>query len=117
MKALVYKSTGSWYITKAEDGRMYNARVKGVFKIDDITSTNPVAVGDEVELEFEEDADQTAMIIDILPRRNYVNRQSPSHKMQHHIVAANLDQSILFATLREPRTSQGFIDRFLVTCE
>jgi ribosome biogenesis GTPase / thiamine phosphate phosphatase len=117
IKALVYKSTGSWYITKAEDGNMYNARVKGVFKIDDITSTNPIAVGDEVELELEEDADHTAMITGILPRRNYVNRQSPSHKMQHHIVAANLDQSILFATLRDPRTSQGFIDRFLVTCE
>jgi ribosome biogenesis GTPase len=117
MKALVYRSTGSWYVTKTADGTSFNARIKGVFKIDGITSTNPVAVGDEVEIQLEEGAEQTAMITDILPRKNYVTRQSPSHKMQHHIVAANLDQSIVFATLKEPRTSQGFIDRYLVTCE
>lgn len=117
MKALVYKSTGSWYIVKAEDGTVYNARIKGVLKIDGITSTNPVAVGDDVLLEPESDTENSAMITEILPRRNYVTRQSPSHKMQHHIIAANLDQSIIFATLRDPRTSQGFIDRFLVTCE
>lgn len=117
MKAIVYKSTGSWYVTKTADGTLFNARIKGVFKIDGITSTNPVAVGDEVELQPEEGAEQTAMIIDILPRKNYITRQSPSHKMQHHIVAANIDQSIVFATLKEPRTSQGFIDRFLVTAE
>lgn len=94
-----------------------NARIKGVFKIDDITSTNPVAVGDEVEVETELETENTAIITGIHPRRNYINRQSPSHKKQHHIVAANIDQSLLFATLKEPRTSQGFIDRFLVTCE
>jgi ribosome biogenesis GTPase len=94
-----------------------SARIKGVFKIDDITSTNPIAVGDEVEIEIESESANTAMITGILPRRNYINRQSPAHKMHHHIVAANLDQSLLFATLRDPKTSQGFIDRFLVTCE
>lgn len=94
-----------------------SARIKGVFKIDDITSTNPIAVGDEVKIEVESESANTAMIVEILPRRNYINRQSPSHKKQHHIVAANIDQSLLFATLREPKTSQGFIDRFLVTCE
>ena len=117
MRALVYKSTGSWYITKTDDGSTFNARMKGIFKIDEITSTNPVAVGDEVEIVPEQDADRTAMITEILPRRNYITRQAPSHRMHHHIVAANLDQSIMFATLKEPRTSQGFIDRFLVTCE
>lgn len=117
MKALVYKSTGSWYVTKTEEGVSYNARMKGVFKIDSITSTNPVAVGDEVEIQPEDGAEQTAMITEILPRKNYITRQSPSHRMQHHIVAANIDQSIVFATLKEPRTSQGFIDRFLVTSE
>jgi len=91
--------------------------MKGVFKIDGITSTNPVAVGDELEIEPESEIENTAIINEILPRRNYVNRQSPRHKYQHHIIAANLDQSILFATLKEPRTSQGFIDRFLVACE
>ena len=117
MKALVYKSTGSWYTVKNQAGRFYNARIKGIFKIDDITSTNPVAVGDEVKLELESEIENTATITEILPRRNYVNRQSPRQKYQHHIIAANLDQSVLFATLKEPKTSQGFIDRFLVACE
>ena len=117
MKALVYKSTGSWYTVKNQAGQTYNARMKGIFKIDGITSTNPVAVGDELQIELESEIENTAIINEILPRRNYVNRQSPRHKYQHHIIAANLDQSILFATLKEPRTSQGFIDRFLVACE
>lgn len=117
MKALVYRSTGSWYIVRADDGKVYNARIKGVFKIEGITSTNPIAVGDQVEIELEDDADQTAMITEILPRRNYITRQSPSHKMHHHIIAANIDQSLMFATLKDPKTSQGFIDRFLITCE
>ena len=117
MKALVYKSTGSWYSVKDESGKWYNARIKGIFKIDNITSTNPVAVGDEVEIEPEDEKENTAMIVDISQRRNYINRQSPRAKHQHHIVAANLDQSLLVATLREPRTSQGFIDRFLVASE
>jgi len=117
MKALVYKSTGSWYTVKDQAGKPYNARIKGIFKIDGITSTNPVAVGDEVDIELESEIENTAIINEILPRRNYVNRQSPRHKYQHHIIAANLDQSVLFATLKEPRTSQGFIDRFLVACE
>lgn len=94
-----------------------SARIKGVFKIDDITSTNPIAVGDEVEIDIESESANTAIITNIHPRHNYINRQAPSHKKQHHIVAANIDQSLLFATLREPKTSQGFIDRFLVTCE
>ena len=117
MKALVYKSTGSWYTVKNQAGSFMNARIKGVLKIDDITSTNPVAVGDQVELEIESEIENTGIITAILPRRNYVNRQSPRQKHQHHIIAANLDQSILFATLKEPKTSQGFIDRFLVACE
>lgn len=117
MKALVYKSTGSWYTVKNQAGSIYNARMKGIFKIDDITSTNPVAVGDEVEIEPENEIENTVMITKIHDRRNYVNRQSPRHKYQHHIIAANLDQSVLFATLKEPKTSQGFIDRFVVACE
>lgn len=117
MKAVIYKSTGSWYSVKAEDGKFYNARIKGKFKIEDITSTNPLAVGDEVEIEHENEAENSVIITEIHPRRNYINRQSPSHRMQHHIVAANIDQSLLIATLKEPRTSQGFIDRFLVASE
>jgi ribosome biogenesis GTPase len=117
MKATVYKSTGSWYIVKDSAGKFWNARTKGVMKMDDITSTNPVAVGDEVEIEPEADADNSAMINEIFDRRNYINRQSPRFQYQHHIVAANLDQSLLLATLKEPKTSQGFIDRFLVASE
>jgi ribosome biogenesis GTPase / thiamine phosphate phosphatase len=118
MRAFVYKSTGSWYITKTPDGQIFNARMKGIFKMDDaITSTNPIAVGDEVEIEPENELENSVTITQIYNRRNYINRQSPSHKRQHHIIASNLDQSLLFATLKEPRTSQGFIDRFLVTCE
>jgi len=117
MKGLVYKSTGSWYTVRDEKGVTHNARIKGIFKIDDITSTNPVSVGDEVEIEVESETEGTAMITGILPRRNYINRQSPRGKHQHHIVAANLDQSMLVATLKDPKTSQGFIDRFLVASE
>ena len=94
-----------------------SARIKGVFKIDGITSTNPIAVGDEVVIDIESESANTAIITEILPRRNYINRQSPAHKKHHHIVAANIDQSVLFATLKDPKTSQGFIDRFLVTSE
>ena len=117
MTGKVYKSTGSWYVVRTADGTVWNARIKGIFKLDEITSTSPLAVGDAVELEPEDTGDGTAIITEIYERRNYINRQSPSHKMQHQIVAANIDQSLLICTLRDPRTSQGFIDRFLVTCE
>lgn len=117
MKARIYKSTGSWYVAKGEDGNMYNARIKGIFKIDEITSTNPIAVGDEVEMVIEDVQEESAMIDKIHDRRNYVARVSPHNKRQHHIIASNLDQSILFATLKEPKTSQGFMDRFLISCE
>ncbi len=117
MKALVYKSTGSWYITRTEDGSVFNARMKGVFKLDGITSTNPIAVGDEVNIEIENKLESTAMITEIYDRKNYITRQSPANKNQHHIVASNIDQSVVFATLKDPKTSTGFIDRCLVPCE
>lgn len=117
MKALVYKSTGSWYTVKDQSCKVYNARLKGVFKIDDITSTNPLAVGDEVDIEMENETENSVVITKIHDRKNYINRQSPRVKHQHHIIAANLDQSFMVATLREPKTSQGFIDRFLVASE
>ena len=116
MKATVYKSTGSWYIVQNESGEVYKARIKGKFKIDGITSTNPIAVGDIVEIENEGEG-ESIVINEIYERRNYINRVSPHNKNQHHIVAANLDQSLLFATLKDPKTSLGFIDRFLVISE
>jgi len=119
MQAIIYKSTGSWYTAKTDAGEMVQARIKGKFKIDGITSTNPIAVGDIVEIEREKDqtAEHSYSIIEIYERRNYINRISPHKKFRHHIVAANLDQSMLFATIKEPRTSQGFIDRFLIASE
>ncbi len=117
MKMLVYKSTGSWYLVKNEEGKAYNARLKGIFKMDGMQSTNPIAVGDWVDVEMENEGEGTVTITRIYQRKNYVNRQSPRNQHQHHIIAANLDQSLLIATLKDPKTSQGFIDRFLVGCE
>ncbi len=116
MLATVYKSTGSWYIVKDASGNAYNARIKGKFKIGNITSTNPIAVGDLVNIENEDDIEST-IITAIHDRKNYITRTSPHNKNQHHIVASNLDQSLLFATIKDPKTSTGFIDRFLVTSE
>jgi small subunit ribosomal protein S2 len=110
MLATVYKSTGSWYQLRDAEGNAYQARIKGKFKIGDITSTNPVAVGDLVTLENEHDPENT-MITEIHERKNYITRVSPHNKNQHHIIASNLDQSMLFVTFKEPRTSLGFIDR------
>jgi ribosome biogenesis GTPase len=117
MKAKVYKSTGSWYVVKTADGKIFQARIKGVMKIEDITSTNPIAVGDEVEIAMENELESTVIISAVTDRKNHVVRGSPHNKRQQHIVASNIDQSLLFVTLREPRTSQGFIDRFLIACE
>ena len=114
MNALVYKSTGSWYQVKDETGKLYHARIKGKLKVDHITSTNPVAVGDWVHVNHE---GEDYIITSVEARHNYINRVSPHNKNQQHIVAANLDQSLLFATLKDPKTSFGFIDRFLVTAE
>lgn len=116
MQGTVYRSTGSWYVVKSTEGGLYQARIKGIFKIDDeITSTNPIAVGDMVEIVPEEADGSSAMITDIAPRRNYIVRTSPHKRVHKHIVAANLDQAMLICTVKEPRTSRGFIDRFLVT--
>lgn len=117
MKATVYKSTGSWYVVKTDEGITYNSRIKGKFKIGGITSTNPIAVGDHVVVEMENELEGSVVITKIIDRKNYITRQSPHNKNQHHIVAANLDQSLLFATLKDPKTSLGFIDRFLIASE
>jgi ribosome biogenesis GTPase len=116
MQAIVYRSTGSWYILKNAQGDFLNARLKGKLKIEGITSTNPIAVGDVVEVD-EEVVEGNLVISKIYDRKNYINRVSPHNKNLHHIVAANLDQSLLFATLKDPKTSFGFIDRFLITSE
>jgi ribosome biogenesis GTPase len=115
MKGRVIKSTGSWYIVRV-DGEVFSARLKGKFKQDDLKLTNPIAVGDWVEMEREENQ-STAVISRILPRENYVIRKSTRKQHFSHIIASNLDQAILVITMKKPRTSLGFIDRFLVSTE
>lgn len=117
MKVTVYKSTGSWYIVKNDSGQQFNARILGKFKIDGLTSTNPIAVGDKVEIEMENELESSVTITQIHKRENYITRTSPANKHHHHIIASNLSQSLLFATLKDPKTSQGFIDRFLISSE
>lgn len=116
LEAIIYKSTGSWYQAKTPEGVLWQCRIAGKMKIDEeITTTNPVAVGDLVDLEEEDPLQRTAIITRVRPRDNYIIRSSPHNRFKNHVVAANMDQAILVATLKAPRTSQGFIDRFLVT--
>lgn len=116
MKGLVLRSTGSWYSVKMEDGNVMDCRLKGKFKQGDNTFTNPIAVGDRVEVTPEADQD-TGMITRIFPRDNYLVRMSTRKKHGQHIMASNLDQAMLIVSIRFPKIKLGFIDRFLVACE
>ena len=117
MKGVVVKSTGSWYWVRDADGNLHPCRLRGKFKLKDTKVSNPLAVGDRVTFEREASEENTAIITHIDPRQNYIIRKS-THKTAHsHIIAANLDQALLVVTLVSPRTSFGFIDRFLVTAE
>lgn len=113
---LVIKSTGSWYHVAAENGDTLACRLRGRFRIEGIRTTNPLAVGDRVEFEMEPGKD-TAMITNIMPRSNLIIRKATRLSSAAHIIAANLDYLILIATIAHPRTSTGFIDRFLATAE
>ena len=115
MKGIVIKSTGSWYTVMGESSEVYNCRIKGKFRMKDIKSTNPIAVGDNVE--FETGDNYTGTITKIEPRKNYIIRKSINLSKQSHILAANIDQAFLVVTMVFPKTSTGFIDRFLVTAE
>ncbi len=115
MKGLVTKSTGSWYDVLGEDERLYQARLRGKFKNQDLKVTNPIAVGDIVEFEMVEDG--SVSITSILPRLNYILRKSPRKTAHAHLLAANIDQAMLVVTISSPRTSTGFIDRFLISAE
>lgn len=116
-QGLVMRSTGSWYDVRTEGGYLLQCRLKGKFKIKGIQTSNPIAVGDRVIYEIEDENENTGMISKILPRENYIIRQSVHKTVHAHVLAANIDQAILIATLTFPRTSMGFIDRFLVTAE
>ncbi|PSL05781.1 ribosome small subunit-dependent GTPase A [Cecembia rubra] len=115
MKGRVIKSTGSWYSVQTDTGNI-QARLRGKFKQDELKLTNPIAVGDFVLIEKEENQ-STSVITDILPRENYIIRKSTRKTHFSHILASNIDQAFLIVTLRNPRTSLGFIDRFLVSTE
>src|ERR1700742_24798 len=116
MQGLVTKSTGSWYRVQTRDGQDYECRIKGKFRIKGIVTTNPIAVGDEVDFELEPELG-TAVITNLHQRKNYIIRKSINLSKQAQIIAANLDQAMLVVTLASPRTSLGFIDPFLVTAE
>lgn len=118
MTGLVYKSTGSWYTVKTDDGQIYDCRIKGKFRIKGIKSTNPVAVGDVVDFELDEKADTvTGVIHKIHDKKNYIIRKSVNLSKQVHIIAANIDKVFLLVTINNPPTTTSFIDRFLVTAE
>lgn len=112
----VIKSTGSWYDVRDDAGMVVSCRLRGKIRLDGLRTTNPVAVGDLVNFEKERDK-ETCVIDKILPRTNVIVRKSVNLSKESHIIAANVDQAILVATIAQPRTSTGFIDRFTVTAE
>lgn len=115
MKGLVIKNTGSWYTVRTDDGRTIESKIKGNFRLKGIRSTNPVAVGDHVEIVTNQEG--TAFITAIDDRRNYIIRKSQNLSKQSHILAANVDQAFLIVTVSHPQTSTTFIDRFLASAE
>jgi ribosome biogenesis GTPase len=118
VKGIVYKSTGSWYVVKTASGDVYECRIKGKFRIKGIKSTNPIAVGDQVEFDVEKKGDETVGIIhSIEERKNYIIRKSVNLSKQTQIIASNIDLALLLVTIDNPPTLTAFIDRFLVTAE
>lgn len=114
MNGLVIKNTGSWYIVKTDDNRLVNCKIKGNFRLKGIRTTNPVSVGDRVDILENGD---TAFIVSIFPRQNYIIRRASNLSKESHIIASNLDQAFLVVSLINPQTSTTFIDRFLATAE
>ncbi|HRN40544.1 MAG TPA: ribosome small subunit-dependent GTPase A, partial [Vicingus sp.] len=115
MKGIVVKSTGSWYHVKLENGIVVEARIQGKFRLKGIRTTNPVAVGDVVTTR--KDENDNVVITEIADRTNYIIRKSINLSKHSHIIAANIDQAILIVTISHPKTTTGFIDRFLITAE
>lgn len=115
MRGLVIKNTGSWYLVKTDDGRYVECKIKGNFRLKGIKSTNPVVVGDYVQIV--DNNDNAAFITEIEDRKNYIVRRASNLSKQSHILAANLDQCMLIVTVNYPETSTTFIDRFLASAE
>jgi ribosome biogenesis GTPase len=121
-QGIVVKSTGSWYTVRTEGEEEIDCRIKGNFRLKGIRSTNPIAVGDHVVItESQEDSNISGvtkgLIVEILPRKNYIIRKSPNLSKESHIIAANIDQAFLIVTIKHPVTTTTFIDRFLVSAE
>ena len=122
MTGTIIKNTGSWYVVRTDDGQLFSCKVKGNFRLRGIRSTNPVAVGDRVEIRAQDSSpregiEEGALITDILPRRNYIIRKASNLSKQSHILAANVDQVLLLVTIAHPETNTTFIDRFLASAE
>jgi len=118
MTGTVYKSTGSWYFVKSESGLFYRCRIKGKFRLKGIKSTNPIAVGDEVEFDIETKGDEEVGVIKLIhERKNYIVRKSVNLSKQTQIIASNIDLAFLLITINNPPTLSTFIDRFLVTAQ
>ena len=115
-EGIVYKSTGSWYLVKY-DNDFFECRIKGKIRLKDLDTTNPIAVGDNVIFEKDSKEEGQGIISEILPRKNYIIRKSVKLSKQSHIIASNIDLTLLLITKDNPPTSFNFIDRFLVTCE
>ena len=115
MRGLVIKNTGSWYTVRTDDGRDIESKIKGNFRLKDIRTTNPVAVGDRVDIDI--NTEGTAFITKIEDRKNYIIRRASNLSKQSHIIAANVDQAMLIVTVNYPITTTVFIDRFLATAE
>ncbi len=116
LSGTVYRSTGSWYSVKTPGGEFYSCRLKGKFRIMGIRTTNPLAVGDKVYFSLLKDKD-TGVIQKIEPRKNYLIRKATKLSKAAHIIASNVDAAMLIASIEQPKTTTGFIDRFLVTAE
>lgn len=117
MKGVVVKVTGSWHEVRLEDGTILPSRIAGKLRMEDIKTTNPVGVGDHVTLQYETNETTKGVITEILPRANYIVRQSPRKKHDLHLLASNVDQAILVTTIIQPMLKMGFIDRFLLMTE
>ena len=115
-EGIVYKSTGSWYLIKCNND-FFECRIKGKIRLKDLDTTNPIAVGDNVIFEKDSKEEGQGIISEILPRKNYIIRKSVKLSKQSHIIASNIDLTLLLITKDNPPTSFNFIDRFLVTCE
>lgn len=117
MQGLVLKSTGSWYAVIDDSGKEWTCRMRGKIRLQGLRTTNPIAVGDIVQIEPEPENEDQAVILSIDDRKNYIVRKSVNLSKEAHVVASNLDQAMLFITLKKPSTSTGFVDRFLVTAK